>query len=201
MDKIMEITRRGGVATLRMQSGDTLRVPSAVFLERRVSVGQEIDPAAYREFARQRGYPHALEAAVKYLTLRDRSEGEVRSRLRRACFDETVIEKVMDSLAAHHLVSDSRFADQWASARSRKYGKSRIAQELRMKGVSDADARRALDEIPEEEEYRNALRQARSLARKFRGDPQKIQQALIRRGYHWRIARRASEEAAQEQEG
>ena len=198
MDKIVEIVRRNGVATVRLQSGDTVRVPSAVYLERRVHIGQEIDGEAYREFARQRGYAHALEAAVKYLSLRERSEGEVRARLRRSCYDETVIDRVMIELAAHNLVSDSRFAGQWASSRSRKYGKTRIARELRAKGVSDADARQALEEIPEEEEYRRALVQAGKLARKFRQEPQKIQQALVRRGYSWRIARRAAEEAAKE---
>ena len=80
-DKITEIKRKGGIATIKMESGETLRVPSALFLERRVHTHQQIDPDAYRLYLRERGYPHALEAAMKYLALRERSEQEVRTRL------------------------------------------------------------------------------------------------------------------------
>ena len=198
MDKIIAIVRRGGVAAVKLQSGETLRVPSAVYLEHPLHVDQEIDPEAYRAFARQRSYAHALEAATKFLALREHSEAEVRARLRRSCYDGDVIDRVMETLASHTLVDDSRFAEQWAYSRSRKYGKSRIARELRAKGVSDADARQALGEITEEEEYRRALVLAGKLARKLGCDPQKIQQALIRRGYHWSIARRAAEETLHE---
>ena len=196
MDKIAAIIRRDGVATIKMQSGETVRVPSAVYLERRLHPGQEIDPEAYRAFARQRGYAHALEAAMKFLALRERSEAEVRARLRRSCYDGEVIERVMAALSSHALVSDSRFAEQWAYSRSRKLGKRRVGLELRMKGVSDAYARQALDGITEEEEYRHALALAVRLTRRAQKDPLKIQQALVRRGYSWGIARRAAEEAA-----
>ena len=144
MDTIVEITRRGGVTTLRLQSGDTVRLPSAVYLERRLAVGQAVDTEAYRAFVREKSYPHALETAVKYLALRERSENEVRARLRAACYDDGVIQRVMDTLAGHSLVSDSRFAGQWAYSRARKYGKGRIARELRSKGVSQADTRQTV---------------------------------------------------------
>ena len=87
MDRVTEILRRGGVASLRFLSGEVVRVPSAVYLERRLRIGDFADPEAYRLFAAQRGYPHALEAAMKFLALRERSEKEVRTRLRRSCFD------------------------------------------------------------------------------------------------------------------
>ena len=195
MDKIVEITRKNGVATLRFLSGEEVRVPSAVYLERRPRVGQAMDPEAYRLFARQRGYPHALEAAMKFLALRERSVREVRQRLRRSCYDPETADRVIDALAGHALVSDSRFAGEWVNHRSRKYGRNRIARELRQKGVSAAEAQAALDSLPEETEMEQAVQQARKLARKFRNDPQKIIQALVRRGYGWSLARRAAEKA------
>ena len=198
MDKIIAIVRRGGVAAVKLQSGETLRVPSAVYLEHPLHVGQEIDAEAYRAFVGKQSYGHALEAATKFLALREHSEAEVRASLRRSCYDGDVIDRVMETLSSHTLVDDSRFAEQWAYSRSRKYGKSRIARELRAKGVSDADTFKALNEITEEEEYRRALALAVKLARKLQKDPPKIQQALIRRGYHWSIARRAAEETLHE---
>ena len=195
MDRVTEIKRRGGVATVKTESGEELKIPSPLFLERRLRTGQPIDPEEYRQFIRARGYPHALEAAMKFLALRERSEQEVRARLRRSHYDEAAIQRVLDTLGLHSLVSDERFAEAWVHHRARKYGKNRIAQELRMKGISQQQAQAALDALPEEEEYRRALEQAKKLCRKFQNDPKKITQSLLRKGYGWAAAKRAAEEA------
>ncbi|MBO4925925.1 MAG: regulatory protein RecX [Clostridia bacterium] len=195
MDQITQITRRGGVATVRLLSGDELRIPSAVYLERRLRTGEKIDPEAYRAFMAQRGYPHALEAAMKFLALRERSEKEVVSRLRRSCYDAETIARVMETLTRHALVSDGRFAEQWTDSRKKKYGRDRIARELRMKGVSESEARTALADFSGEEEFERAYGQAVKMTRKFRGDAKKIAQALLRRGYGWSVARKAAEAA------
>ena len=195
MDTVTEITRKNGVATVKLQSGDTLRVPSPLFLERRLRAGERIDPDAYRAFLGAREDAYALEAAMKYLSLRERSEKEVRLRLRQSCYGEDCVERVIAVLTGHHLLSDARFAEAWAHSRARKYGRGRIARELQMKGVSQAEMKAALDAIPEEEEFRRAAEQAARLTRKFRGDAKKIAQSLLRKGYGWSIARRAAEEA------
>ena len=195
MDRVLEIKRKNGVATVKMESGEILRAPSALFLERRLHKGQQIDPEAYRLYLRERGYPHALEAAMKFLALRERSEQEVRARLRRSCYDEATIHRVLDTLGLHDLVSDARFAEAWVHARCRKYGKNRIAQELRIKGIDRQEAENALDTLSEEDEYRRAVEQAKKLCRKFQSDPKKIAQSLTRKGYHWKMAKDAAEEA------
>ncbi len=198
MDRVIEIRRQGGVATVKLESGEALRVPSAVYLDQPLHKNQPIDPEAYRAFVQKKAYPHALETAMQYLALREHSQQEVRQRLLRACYDEATVARVMDALDAHALVSDARFAEQWTHSRSRKYGKGRIARELRMKGVSDQEVQEALEAIPPEEEYGHALDQARKLCRKFQNDPTKIAQSLIRKGFHWSLAKRAAEEAAKE---
>lgn len=192
MDKIIDIQRKAGVARVTLLSGDTLKIPSPLFLERRLRVGEAIDPESYRLFMEKRGYHHAIEAAMKFLALRDRSMGEVRSRLKRSCYDEGTIEKVLAALANHQLISDSRFAESWAYSRSKKYGKARIAQELRSKGVSRQEAQAALEQISEDDELQRACEQAKKLSRRI-DEPQKMLQALIRRGYSFSIARKALE--------
>lgn len=195
MDTVTEIIRRGGVATVKTAAGETLKIPNALYLERRLRVGQGIDPEEYRLYIRSRGYPHALEAAMKYLALRERSEKEVMARLRRSCFDEVTVARVMETLSVHSLVSDQRFAGEWVENRKKKYGRGRIAQELRMKGVEEGEARAALSDFSQEDEYRRALGQAEKLARKFQNDEKKIAQALMRRGYDWSMARKAAQAA------
>ena len=197
-DQVIEIKRQHGVATIKFMSGDVMKVPSALYLERKLHVNQPLDAEAYRQFIQQRAYPHALEAAMKFLALRERSEQEIRTRLRRSQYDEATIQKVLDTLGLHDLVSDGRFAEQWVHSRSRKYGKNRIAQELRMKGVTGQAAQAALDTVPEEEEYRRCVEQAKRLCRKFQNDPKKIALSLTRKGYAWPMARRAAEEAVKD---
>ena len=195
MDRVVSVERKNGVATIRFLSGDTVRVPSAVFLERRPRTGDSLDPDAYRLFLLKRGYPHALEAAMKFLALRERSEGEVCKRLKNSCYPEAVIQQVIDTLYQHELLSDSRFAAQWVESRSKKYGRQRISMELRHKGVSEENARQALDALDEADEYGQAVRQAEKLARRFPGDPRRLALALVRRGFGFSLARKAAEQA------
>lgn len=198
MDKIIEIQRKNGVARVKFLSGEELKIPSALFLERKLREGEMIDPEAYKAFMRQRGYPHALEAAMKFLALRERSEKEIMARLRRSHFDEMTIAKVMETLSGHDLVSDERFAEAWVHHRSRKYGKNRIAQELKMKGVGQEKMQKALETLPEEDEFSRAVEQAKKLSRRMQGDRNKIMQALVRRGYNWSMAKKAAEAAEKE---
>lgn len=197
-DTVVEIKRQNGVAHIKTLGGETLRVPSALYAERPLRAGQAVDLDGYRQYLLEKSDGFALEAAMKYLALRERSEKEVRDRLRRSCYDEGTVDRVLAVLKNHGLISDSRFAEQWAHSRARKYGKNRIAQELRFKGISGPEAQAALDAVPKEEEYQRALDQARRLCKKFQNDPNKIAQSLARKGYAWQLARRAAQEAARE---
>ena len=87
-----------------------------------------------------------------------------------------------------------------------KYGPRRIYQELRHKGVSEEDARVALESIDEED----TLSQAFSLAEKavsrvrpgedIRKAENRIMNSLVRRGFSWDIARQAVRAALQKED-
>lgn len=195
MDTVTEVKRAGGVATIRLQSGEEIKAPSALYLERKVRAGQALDGDAYRAFIRDKGYPHALKAAVDYLALRERSEKEIISRLKRVHYHEMTIAKVMETLDLHHLYSDERFAENWVHRRAKKYGKRRIAMELAQKGVKGQTAQQALDTLETEDELSAASKQAEKIAKRVKGDRQKLMQALVRRGYDWALARKAAQQA------
>ena len=79
----------------------------------------------------------AKNAAYRYLALRPRSRAEVEKRLEDREFSEDVIKSAIDHLAHLGYLDDARFARQWASARVRLrgFGRRRIEQELRSKGI------------------------------------------------------------------
>ncbi len=189
-DRVTEVFRRGGVAKITLLSGDTLRVPSPVFLERRLREGDFVDPDAYRDFARRREGEFALLAAAKYMETRERSAGEIAAHLKSKAYDDAVIEDVLTVLKRRNLVSDARFSEMWTDARIRKYGRSRVAAELARKGVARETVAAALEGIDPDIEFEQAVKQADKLMRRL-DDPRKAMQALARRGYAYDLARRA----------
>jgi regulatory protein len=67
----------------------------------------------------------------------------------------------MEHLLYLGYVDDRKFSSQWAASRARLqgYGRHRIEQELRQKGVDRETIREALDEVvPPEDERENARR-------------------------------------------
>ncbi len=106
----------------------------------------------------------AKNAAYRYLSYRPRSRAEVEEKLREKDFDEAVISAVLDGLERIGYVNDLEFSRQWAAARIRfrGFGRRRIGQELRNKGVSRDIIRETLAQLFDDaSENEIALREAR----------------------------------------
>lgn len=94
----------------------------------------------------------ALQKAFRLLSLRARSERELREKLREKGFAESVLNKVMAKLADLKYLDDTSFAGQWARnfAVNKLYGNRRIQISLREKGIPDAMIDRAIEEARSE---------------------------------------------------
>ena len=104
----------------------------------------------------------ARDAALRLLSVRERSTVELRTRLRQKGFEAEVIAAVVGRLQETELQSDSRFGTQFVeSATRRGLGTRRIQTELRARGLSKEEAARAATEDPEAE-----LARARDLAQR-----------------------------------
>ncbi len=90
------------------------------------------------------------QRALQYLTRREYSRAELYSKLAGQAESETALESVLDGLETERLLSDERFARQRVITRSTRYGDGRLRQELRQRGVSDADIAAALPEAGDE---------------------------------------------------
>ena len=79
----------------------------------------------------------ARNTAYRCLTYRPRSRAEIIQKLQDKEFKEEIIEAVLAGLARLGYVNDRQFADQWAQSRIRLrgFGRRRIEQELRNKGI------------------------------------------------------------------
>lgn len=114
----------------------------------------------------------ARNSAYRYLTIRPRSRAEVEQKLRDRGFPPEVVSSVIDHLLRLGYLNDEQFSRQWAASRvrSRGFGRRRVEQELRQKGISRDIIRDTMtglfEEAPElDVARREADRKLRTLAR------------------------------------
>jgi regulatory protein len=146
----------------------------------------------------------ARSRSLRLLALRDRSRGEVESRLQTVGFEPEVIASTISWLQGLGYLDDGRFATNYAADRLRAgWGERRVRAELRRKGLDQGLIEAALG--PEGVNAQAAAEGADSLlatARRrfgaqFVSDPERAERRLtgflVRRGYDWgtvgRVAR------------
>lgn len=122
---------------------------------------------------------------------------EVETKLRDKGFDPTIVNETISDLLRLGYLNDPEFARQWIRSRTRTrgFGRFRLEQELREKGISREIIRGSLDELfHDESETDLALKQAekkmKTLSR-FEPDVRRRRLAgfLERRGYPSHIIR------------
>jgi regulatory protein len=108
--------------------------------------------AAPRSVPEDKGLKRAKNTAYRYLTIRPRSRVEVERKLQDREFPSDIVSSVIDHLIKLGYLNDEQFARQWAASRvrSRGFGRRRIAQELRTKGISPDLIRETLGALFEE---------------------------------------------------
>ncbi len=74
-----------------------------------------------------------------YLSRREHSRAELRRKLAPHAEDPTMIEAVLDELAAGQWQSDSRYVQGYVRAKASRQGTLRIVQALRQQGVDEAE--------------------------------------------------------------
>ena len=148
------------------------------------------------QILREDGEAKALQTALNFLAVRARSREEIRKRLARDEWSETVISRVLERLENVQLLDDGAFARGHVENRSRfrPRGAGMLKQELRQKGVTKEEIEAALPDA--ESETQNAVLALQKAARrleKFEGREQqnKAIELLARRGFSYGIAKTA----------
>lgn len=137
-------------------------------------------------------FERALRKSYRILSVRARSEYELRSKLAAKGYGGDVIDGVIDRLRKQGYLNDESFALQWARhlAVNKRLGNFRIEASLREKGVDRALAARAISEARQELAEDEAIRKI--IAGKIKeGEPWNIDdlqkrrliQSLARKGF------------------
>ena len=150
----------------------------------------EIDAAFLEQLLREDGETKALTTALNFIGYRPRAEAEIRVRLQRDEWSETVIAAVIQKLRENKMLDDAQFASDWVESRSRSKprGARLLQQELRFKGVDKEEIEAALPDANEEIE--NAMAALSKIERKLekwegRERTQKAIEMMARRGFSY----------------
>ena len=141
-----------------------------------------------------------LALGYRYLTIRNRSEKEIRDYFIKKKVAPVVIEKLVATLYEQKFLNDETFARSWITSRARFRPKGKVALriELAQKGISKDIIEQVMSE--ENEELPDELTQAKSLIErrivKVKDLPrqemyQKVGGFLARRGFSWEISKKA----------
>jgi len=155
-----------------------------------LQVGQLLSDEKIAALQKQENKEAALQKAMRLVSLRTRSEKEIRQKLDRSGFEPQVITEVIDRLRSTGLVQDDNFAREWVENRSAFRPRSRkmLAYELRLKGVTEETIQQALDQTSEDEDlaYQAASRYAHKLgAADWEEFRRRLMAFLARRGFSY----------------
>ena len=150
---------------------------------------------------KERQFQRALSVALRYISYRQRSSSEVRSKLLEQ-HPTAIVDLVLQRLEETNLLDDEQFAFQWVEFRNKIRPKSAIMlrRELAQKGVATDLIEKAVVDV---DDSHNAY----IAATKFRGkrDPrtvnnftEKLFSHLKRRGYSYTVIKRTIDEVARE---
>ncbi len=139
----------------------------------------------------------ARETALRILTYREHSITELKRKLQRKGYNEEILQILLNRLEEVNLLNNTRFAQLWIENRKRKgtYGRKRIIQELKQKGISISIINKLLEtEFDYETELELAIKQAQkklNIIKKREHNKlkqhSKLYNFLIRRGFDGEI--------------
>lgn len=127
-------------------------------------------------------------AALRFLSYRQRSEKEIRDKLKQKDFEDDFINNTITYLKNNNYLNDLAFAESFARDKIHlnKHGPQKIRYDLYRKGISDE----IIDQILEEDdtEYERAMELAKKKMYSYRNDDRDAQYRklggfLQRRGY------------------
>jgi regulatory protein len=138
-----------------------------VALKEGLKVGQELSDEQLETLTGVDRYQRCLNAAIRYLGYRPRSEAEIRQRLQKHGYDNALTDRAIARLKEQGLVDDIEFARFWKDNRESFSPRSRrlTRLELQRKGLDNDTIEQVISEVDDSDSaYRAAVKKARRLS-------------------------------------
>ena len=150
--------------------------------------GAELTDTLYQEIRKEILIPRARKRTMYLLEKMDRTEAQLRGKLRQGRYPEDIIENAIAYVKGFHYVDDLRYAESYVRCYSQSKSRRLLYQELVGKGVPRDLIEQALEEEYETED--ESAKIVRWLEKKHysaeEADPkqrQRMYQFLLRKGF------------------
>ena len=134
--------------------------------------------------------PEALQKIAAFCTYQERTQKEVEEKLRSYGLDEDEAGEIIIRLSREKLLDEERYAKSFVRGKYRlkKWGRRRIVQDLKFKGISEYCIKQGLKEIDGDEYYQNLVdilekKDRQEKEKNPRARRQKLQLFLTAKGY------------------
>ncbi len=160
-------------------------------LEESAEIESGIIDEIFNEVLLKRAKARSLHLLEQY----DRTESDIRSKLKQGEYPEPVIDKVIEWLYSYHYLDDYRYAENLIMIRMGRESKNKLKMTLMKKGVPKEIANIALEECysSDEEALVNELLQKKHFDVETADDKEKrkIYSLLVRKGFSSQSAMKA----------
>lgn len=146
-----------------------------------------IDDVKYQQIMKDILGKRATKRAMHLLEQQERTEKQLRDKLKQNGYPEQCIERAIDYVKSYHYVDDYRYAAVYIRYHQEKESRQKLMQKLMMRGISRDIIQQAL----EEEFVTDECAQIRELLKKRQFNPdnadevtrRKMAQFLMRKGF------------------
>ena len=170
-----------------------------------LEIGQTLDKEQLEKIRREVEFAAARDSAVKYLGRGMKSIKQVEDKLAEKEYSAESIQEVVELLSQRGYLDDVAYATAFINQKTKlnNFGRYRIEQELRGKGVSEGDIQTAYQNMQDDGDAESDLTLAiRAIEKKVRhkglpDDPkelQKLKSYLARRGFDFETIDKVLEE-------
>lgn len=154
-----------------------------------IKAGIKVDLDDLHSIIRESEKTLALNACAKYVTVALKTTKQVRDYLKKKEFDEEIIEYVLEKLEEYRYIDDRAYVSAYVASYNKKFGKNKLIQNLRTKGVSQNIIEEYFDNIADENNednevcYSIATKKAKNLNLEDIKDVQRLNRFLVSRGF------------------
>jgi regulatory protein len=136
----------------------------------------------------------AVNYALRLISIRLRTKGELELRLKRRGYPDKVVEEVLKRLEESSLLNEEEFAREFVRSKlGSLWHPTLIEKELRYRGIPKEIVERILQEIDLDELLERAKERAQSLSKRYRKldarAKRRIFSYFMRRGFPWEVIR------------
>ncbi len=185
--RISKLGNKGDRFAIFIDDKYSLALSAQTILDKSISPGQEITSVDLDDLKHFQLNNDLYNRSLRYVSIRLRSEAEMRAYLKRKEATQDQIKAVIKKLKLLDLINDKKYADAYIHDKLilSSSSKRKLTYELRKKEISEDIISTALDnsEIDDSDSLKHLINQKRSQS-KYKDDL-KLMQYLVRRGYNY----------------